>query len=290
MIKLTSIGAGDKSMKAYHRKTGIFFASLMAALLFTSCAYWLYSKRPHYKTYQLFTRDNIHGMIVSSPVEMLGVEIGSVKKIDLVNAKLVKILIAVDANTPIDDDTAAQITTKGLAGRGFTGYVYVTLKKVSQDSQLLNVKTNNNYPTIPTLPSVNHSIDAGFIDINKNVTTISSLIAALLDDKTIKAAHNILRNIDRLSRMLASNNSKLNRLIANSETASNYVTPLLKTTSHALVNVQSQLLPELFTTLSNVNTLSTNVTSTVKKIDNDPSIVIRGVKPATLGPGEIRRR
>lgn len=103
-----------------------FVASLLIAIV--AGTIWYYFSVNQYATYQIYTEDPVSGLIADTPVEFRGVEVGKVKSIRLVNAHSVSIVLNIEKSAPVGSSTVATITSRGLATRGFTGYVYIPWK------------------------------------------------------------------------------------------------------------------------------------------------------------------
>jgi phospholipid/cholesterol/gamma-HCH transport system substrate-binding protein len=86
--------------------------------------------------------------------------------------------------------------------------------------------------------------------------------------------------------MLAANNAKLDTLIGRGEEATRDLAPLVQTTHETLLLLQGQVLPEAHRTLTHLDDLSSSLTGVARKVNRDPSVLIRGARPATPGPGE----
>jgi len=64
--------------------------------------------------------------------------------------------------------------------------------------------------------------------------------------------------------------------------------PLLESSQDTVRALQMQVLPEAHQALIGLDKLSTELNGVVTKINQDPSIVIRGTTPPPLGPGESK--
>jgi hypothetical protein len=82
------------------------------------------------------------GLTVDAPIEFHGVDVGKVKNIRLVSPRSVSIVLSVDKSAPLTSATVATITSRGLATRGCTGYVYISLDDVGIDSRPLAMPGN----------------------------------------------------------------------------------------------------------------------------------------------------
>lgn len=249
---------------------------------------WYFYSDHQYTTYQIVTGDSVSGLLTDAPVEFHGVDVGKVATITLINPHSVSILLEIKKEIVITTTTVATITSRGLATRGFTGYVYISLDDPGPGTQRLVAKEDQPYPRIPVAPSRSLNLDSAISQLNENVQYMTDLIRSLLDQETVASLKQTTDNLQKVSQMLAENNKKLAAIIANTEQASTQFTPLLES-SHAAVNtLQLQLLPETYRTLDKLNTLSDSLNGIANKIDKDPSVLLRGSASRPPGPGESR--
>ena len=103
------------------------FALSLAAVAAVALAWYLVSAA-RFVTYEIRTRDAVSGLLPGAPVEFHGVEVGQVRDVHLADPRTVRVLLSVRRDAPVTTATVATITGRGLATRGFTGYVYVSLE------------------------------------------------------------------------------------------------------------------------------------------------------------------
>ena len=280
-------------------------------------AIWYLHSVSGYATYQIDTPDPVSGLTVDAPIEFHGVEVGKVNNIRLVNPRSVAIVLSIDKSAPVTSATVATITSRGLATRGYTGYVYISLDDVGIDSRPLTTGSGEPYPVIRTAPSKIITLDTSIDQVKDNVQVITDLLQSLLDKKTIMSLQQSVDRVQKLTKVLADNTQKLNSIVANTERASHRFEPLLKSADDTLRQIQTQIVPEVheaLTTLEpllessqdtvsalqmqilpearkaliDLETLSTTFTGVATKINRDPSILIRGTTPPPPGPGESK--
>jgi phospholipid/cholesterol/gamma-HCH transport system substrate-binding protein len=278
---------------------------------------WYLHSVGRYAAYQIYTDDPISGLAIDSPVEFHGVDVGKVKTIRLVSPHSVGIVLSIDKNAPVTSASVATVTSRGLATRGYTGYVYISLDDIGIDSQPLTTRPREPYPIIPTATSKVLTLDTSINQMKDNVQIITDLLQSLLDKKTIVSLQQTVDNLQQFSNVLAASTEKLNTIVANTERASHRFEPLLKSTegsasqlqtkilpeahealnnlkpllesSHDTVSaLQTQILPEASRALINLDKLSTTLTGLATKINRDPSILVRGTTPPPPGPGESK--
>jgi phospholipid/cholesterol/gamma-HCH transport system substrate-binding protein len=280
-------------------------------------AIWYLRSASGYATYQVYIQDPVSGLTVDAPIEFHGVEVGKVKNIGLVNPRSVSIVLSIDKSAPVTSASVATITSRGLATRGYTGYVYVSLDDDGIDSRPLITRSGELYPIIRTASSKVITLDTSINQVKDNVQVITDLLQSLLDKKTIMSLQQAVDSLQQLTKVLAGNTAKLNSIVANTERASHRFEPLLKSADdtvrqlqlkivpevhEALTNLgpllqssrdtvsalQMQILPEARKALIDLDNLSTTFTGVATKINRDPSILIRGTTPPPPGPGESK--
>jgi phospholipid/cholesterol/gamma-HCH transport system substrate-binding protein len=297
-------------------KARLAFAAVLLITIFGGAAWYLHS-RSHFATYRIYTRDSVSGLIVDAPIEFHGVEVGKVKEIRLVDPRLVDIVLSIDKSAPVTTASVATITSRGLATRGFTGYVYVSLDDVGDESRPLTAKAGAPYPVIRVAPSKVITLDTDISQVRDNVQVITALLQSLLDRKTILSLQQSAESMQRLTKLMSDNSQKFNSIIDHAEVASRRFDPLLKSSQEMVTALQTQVLPEVHVALTTLepllessqdtvralqmqvlpeahqaliglDKLSTELNGVATRISQDPSIVIRGTTPPPLGPGESK--
>lgn len=205
---------------------------------------WYYQTSGRFTTYQILTEDSVSGLIAGAPVEFHGVDVGMVTEVELTGPSSVRILLDVEKDAPISNATVATITARGLATRGFTGYVYVLLENTGSKQGPLTAAPGARYPRIPNAPSRSVNLDTAISQVNQNVQSLTELLRTMLDKDTIAAFQQAVGNLQQVTQMLAENQQRLSAIIANTEHASGRLGPLLDSsgdTVHALRQVSQML-------------------------------------------------
>lgn len=290
---------------------------------------WLRYDAGRYATYRVLTQDGVSGLIADAPVELHGVEVGKVERVSLVDARTVEIELRVHKRAPITMGTIATVTSRGLATRGFTGYVYIALEDSGTDARPVLATAKDAVPVIHSAPSRSVNLDTTINRVREDVQRMSELLRNVLDEHTIVALKQATDNIQQVSATLAQNSSKLATLVdnaervsgamdartvrslqlsvanlqtitgtlasnndrlatimVNAESASGQLSPLLQSGHEAVNALQTELLPETYKTLTGLQSLSNSLSSTVSRINRDPSVLVRGRANPMPGPGE----
>ncbi|HEX7890678.1 MAG TPA: MlaD family protein [Ramlibacter sp.] len=313
------------SLSAEARARVLFVAAVL--LVAVAAAGWLAWSATRHATYEIRSQEPVSGLIRGAPVEFHGVEVGQVREVQLMGPRAVRVLLDVARDAPITSATRATITGRGLATRGFTGYVYVTLEDEGAPGKKVAVALGETYPRIATSPARSVSLDTSIQQLNDSMQSVTALLESVLDRETVGSLKRSLAQLDQVTRTLAANNAKLEALIDNAELASGQLPPLLRSgqaavsslhaltantqdrlgsilahteqasgqfvpllesTSEAVRSLQNQVLPEAQRTLTRLDHLSSSLDETATRIRRNPAVLLRGSASGTLGPGEGR--
>jgi phospholipid/cholesterol/gamma-HCH transport system substrate-binding protein len=270
----------------------VLFGLLLLLVAAAGLAWYLFTSA-RYSTFEIHTVDPVSGLIADSPVEFHGVEIGKVQRVRLVNPRSVSILLNIRRDAPVTRATVATITARGLATRGFTGYVYVALEDDGVDPRPLAALPGDSYPLIPTAPFRSVSLDTTISEVKQDVQKLTDLMHSVLDQKTVGALKRSVDDLQKVTAVLAANSQRLDVMISsaerttlNAERVSRDVKPLLDSSQQVVKALQSQILPETDDALVRLNELSTSLKEISTEIERNPSVLVRGRSPPTPGPGE----
>lgn len=235
----------------------LFVAVLLAVV--AGGGLWALSGPWRLATYEIRTREPVSGLIAGAPVEFHGVEVGKVREVRLADPRSVSILVDLRKDAPVTAATRATITGRGLATRGFTGYVYISLEDLDTPAPAPAAIAGAAYPQIATAPGRFVSIDTAVQQMNENVQAVSALLRQTFDAQAIRALHQSLASLDQLTRTMAQQNGRIEKLLANAERASAQLPPLLASSQDTVRMLQTQVLPQAQTTLVRLNDFTTTV-------------------------------
>jgi phospholipid/cholesterol/gamma-HCH transport system substrate-binding protein len=254
---------------------------------------WYLVASTRYTTFEIRTADPVSGLIADSPVEFHGVEVGQVRRVRLVDPHSVSVLLNVRRDAPVTRATVATITARGLATRGFTGYVYVALEDNGVDQRPLAALPGESYPRIPAAPSRSVSLDTTISEVKQDVQQLTDLLHSVLDQKTVGALKRSVDNLQKVTAVLAINSQRLDAMISsaerttmNAERLSRDVKPLLDSSQQVVKALQNQILPEADDAIVRANDLAASLKEISTEIERNPAVLVRGRSPPTPGPGE----
>ena len=88
---------------------------ILLSIIVGGVRFYQYQKVKDLKTYQIFMPD-VDGMIVGSPVKFIGVQVGYIQKIHIVNNTVYVKFVITDKNVTIPQGSIATVEFSGLAG------------------------------------------------------------------------------------------------------------------------------------------------------------------------------
>jgi phospholipid/cholesterol/gamma-HCH transport system substrate-binding protein len=241
---------------AMSRARWAFVLSLV--VLAAAAAAWYGAFAARFTTYELRSRDAVSGLIAGAPVEFHGVEVGQVREVELTGPRTVRVLLSIRSTAPVTTSTVATITGRGLATRGFTGYVYVSLEDRGAPGAPLKPLQGSAHAVIAGAPSQSVSLDTSINELNENMQRVTAMLEGLLDRSTVASLKQSIAGLEQVTRTLAANNQRIETILSNAERASQRMQPLLQSSGEVLRSLQTQILPETQQTLVRLEDLSTS--------------------------------
>jgi phospholipid/cholesterol/gamma-HCH transport system substrate-binding protein len=217
-------------------KARLLFAAFLAVLGAAAFG-WYVLAAARYAVFQIYTQDAVSGLVVDAPVEFHGVEVGKVASVQLLDPRRVSVVLNVARGTPVSSATVATIVSRGVAARGFTGYVYVALEDTGSGIPL-EARPGEAHPEIRTAPAKSVTLDTAVAQVNDNVQATTDMLRAVLDKKAIASLRESVDNLQRVTKVLADNSAKLDAVIATAERASRRIEPLLASSQRTVDAVQ----------------------------------------------------
>lgn len=175
----------------------VLAAALIAALLWVAAGGGAQRK---VDLYLAIEEESVSGLNVNAPVKFNGVEVGSVREIDLdpADPDRVRLLFAIRQGTPVKADTVAMLKTQGL-----TGIAYVELAGGTPGSPPLVAAAGATYPVIRTKPSLSARLENVLSTVLVKLDATTTRIDALLSLQNQQALSSTLADIAALAHTLA---------------------------------------------------------------------------------------
>lgn len=297
---------------------GAFVVGLTAALI--TIFAWLAAEHngKQLRTYVTYFNESVSGLSKEAPVKYNGVEVGFVQRISLNPRKprQVKVVLRIENKVPITKSTTATMITQGL-----TGIRFINLTPGKKHEVLLHAKSGKRYPVIQTKPSLIMRLDTVMTHLIDDVDEVTHSLHTLLNQHNTHALQRSLANIATVTTTLANNSGNLNaslnsfaEMSHNMEKFSKHLPQIsndLHTSAQAITSMSSeikkagnqavktlsdtrmtveqasnQMMPEAYQALNNINNTAQSLESLLKSIEANPSILVRGQKTVSGGPGE----
>ncbi len=261
--------------RANYFTVGLFVIGLLAAFVL-AILWFSASQQKEYQIYLVYMQESVSGLSVQAPVKFNGVDVGYVSEIRLnpENSQQVVLKLNIEEGTPVNQSTRATLMTQGI-----TGVMYVGLKPGASIAPSLKIMPGNKYPVIESEPSLLVTLSDALKDASVNFKKISNSVERLLNHENQEAVQNTLANLDKITGALAGSSKELQQSVKNFDAT-------LHTSQTAMQNFSQQLMPSIVQSMSRFNQILNNLAPVTSSLKNNPSILIRGKAPATLGPGE----
>ncbi|MCF6776368.1 MCE family protein [Thiotrichales bacterium 19X7-9] len=295
---------------------GIFVILTTAAMIII--ALWLtvgISKNTYY-TYVSVFHEPVDGLSINSNVLYNGVNVGKVQSIELdqTNPGNIYVNLSIVSGTPVTKHTYATIQPQGI-----TGLSYISLQtpkaELNKKIELLTPKRKPPYPVIQTKLSFFSSLTDKFQELSEGLDNIFDKVNNILNKQNTQHISNILQNTAAISENLKQSSKETTKLIKsannittsfskNSQKIDNIINNVNATTKQldlisnqilsltttveqqTLPNINNVLIPQLSNTLNSFDTVSDNFNQLINKLNQNPSMLIKGQVPSQPGPGE----
>lgn len=179
---------------------GLFVLGLGTA--FVGAILWLGSGNAgqDYKTYRVYFTESVSGLSRDGAVKYRGVNVGRIHDISLDpgNPERVQLTLEIRKGTPIKQDTVATLEVRGL-----TGLAYVNLVGGSQKASSLAVRKGEEYPEIPSRPSIWGRLDKNLGVVLENLVDASRQLKRWLSDDNRELLLRTFQHVEKLSNTLA---------------------------------------------------------------------------------------
>ncbi len=308
--------------KVNYALVGAFVLALGAALI--AGVLWLAAGiggKRQYDPYQAIFNESVAGLSLNAPVKFLGVDVGKVREIalDPGHPQQVRLLLDIERDTPVKEDTFAVLKSQGL-----TGIAYVELDGGSTGSPPLVAKAGASIPTIATKPSLTARLEADVATVLASLNRTSAAITETLNPENRDALRRTLADTAALMHTLAAQQAAISAGIASTSRAARNVAQaseklgpaieriaqgatsvekmadqLARTGADASVavnaaangvrRIDAETLPELDRLLAELNALALSLRRLSEQTERNPSSLLLGAPTLPPGPGEKAR-
>ena len=306
--------------RANHVLIGLFtlIVSLLAVLFSLWAANWQANK--NYDEYDIIFEEAVTGLTTGGIVQYNGIGVGEVRRLSLDPKDPRKVIarIRLSSDTPVKTDTKAKLAFVGL-----TGVAQIQLTGGSPNALRLEPTAEQPVPVIATEPSALQNVALAAGDIAERIRLILSdenieRITGMLDDLnqltgtlsgekeeisaliknleqasremniTMKTAQGTLHGIDKnLVDKLPPIVDKLERTLANLDSASNNANKILGDNREAIADFSQNGLAQVGPTLAEVRVLVRDLRKVAGRLDQHPAGYITGkTQPEEFEPAK----
>lgn len=306
------------SGRAGYTMVGLFVVVLSIALI--GGVLWLSGGRigQEYDEYVVYMQESVSGLSRDSTVKYYGVDVGRVREIALgpTEQNRVRLLLQIDAGTPIRTDTVATMEVQGL-----TGLAYINLLGGQEDAPPLVAAPGEDYPVIRSRPSIWGRLDRSLGELVDNLIEASRRLKALLSDENQAHIASTLQKLDDFSHALAGRADTLGAivddaadtlnatraaavqlpgLIAQFENTAAEMEVMAAELGNAGIAVRraadngekqlqrfgGETIPEINALVRELRMGASNLRRFSETLQRDPAVLLRGTSPGRPGPGE----
>jgi phospholipid/cholesterol/gamma-HCH transport system substrate-binding protein len=235
---------------------------LLVAVAAGLFVYWYSDSREHrdYKRYEIYFDGSVSGLSRGGPVRYLGVDIGRVvsMRIDRRAATRVQVEVDIDSQTPVSDQTLAELSLQGV-----TGTLYIDLFRNDGRKQAAPAVPGERYPVIRSVRSNFDIFVSSLPDLVAKVGEVAARAAALVSDKNIAAFTNTLQSVDRATARLPETMQKIDSLAAELHTAAADA----RIVAANVRSISEESGPEIKVMAQRVRTAADNLATTTARLD-----------------------
>lgn len=257
-------------------RANYFLVGLFTLLmLFGGLGFTLWSAKQDKTTqmanYDIFFTESVRGLSLNSDVLFSGIRVGKVvsMKISNVTPGAVRVRIAIAADTPVREDSLAQLAVLGL-----TGTAAIAVSGGTAESPLLIVPEGA-VAEIPSVPSPLSSFMAQMPELIESSKHTLQRLDAMLSDDNIRAVSSILASLDSVTGAMAERKESIGSILSSTEQAAQHLDTLVVNANKALT--------------TNVQTVTRSMNSIAKRVDGTLAVMEPGLKQfSTQGLTDMR--
>jgi len=203
--------------RASYILVGSFVLGLFAAII--GVAIWLagveFDKAP--AEYLTYLTGDVTGLGVGSPVRYRGVPVGSVRdiRLDPENVERVQVLMEVSVDTPIKEDTIAQIALQGI-----TGVAFIQLTGGTRAAARLSAAKGKT-PVITSKQSLLQEVMGNLPQVVEKAVLVADRLGDLFNKQNLDTISATLANLENFTGSLGSKQGELQLLLRDSRGAAN---------------------------------------------------------------------
>lgn len=200
--------------RAHHFIIGAFTAGISALLVIF--AIWLgrYEFDVRYQVFEIVFQGGVTGLDKGADVRYSGIKVGQVTdvRLDPTNPDNVRILVRVNATTPVNEDSKASLETGIL-----TGLSVVQLTGGSDYAKPLQRQPGQEYPVIPSEKTGIQELFAGAPELIAQGNRLLAGFNQLVNQENIGFVSGVLNDVKTLTSTLAASSENIDNVLKNAD-------------------------------------------------------------------------
>lgn len=282
--------------KTNYTLVGVAVLALAIGLVMTMLWLSVGFQQKKYTIYTVYMHE-ASGLNQDAPVKYNGVQVGYVKKIMLNqnDPRQVELLLNIEEGVPVTTSTYATLNSQGI-----TGITYIGLSASTSNLTPIIKMIGEPYPVIPAKPSMFNQLDSLLKKVSEEVSDASEEIKRIFNEENAEHIKHMLSNLDYFSKNIERVShdfphmlkelrvgiSKFNIMAQSLSKAGNTVSNTMNSGKTTLDKISQEALPPAVILLRRLNVISANLEKVSSEMRQNPSVIVRGVKPRHPGPGE----
>jgi phospholipid/cholesterol/gamma-HCH transport system substrate-binding protein len=224
--------------RAHHILVGAFVLAILAGLF--GFVIWLAKIEidREFSRYLVFFEGSVSGLTTASSVLYNGIPVGTVMdiKLDPDDPSRVRVIIEVNADTPIRSDSVATLEMQGI-----TGVSLVQLSGGSLGSPVPVARPGERLPEINSAPSQFQRIFAGAPELLKRATVLIEQFTGLVSQDNVQIFSDILADAQAVSGQLGARSEDLGSILDNFEKTSTEIRQAAESLNDLIVGLDTQV-------------------------------------------------
>jgi len=197
--------------KANYFIVGVFTLVLSAGVvLFIAWMMGAAELSSNYKKLVIYFPSNVNGLSEGSQVAYRGVQVGTVKRIQLdpAHPEYAIVTTHIQTNTPLHIDTRAV-----MANMGITGLAYIELESEKNNAPDLKLVPGTDHYVLKGVPSRLEQLFEEVPALVKKYKEVGDQLLVLLDKQNIDATSKTLANLEKFTHNLADQQKNINQIV-----------------------------------------------------------------------------
>lgn len=210
--------------------------------------------------YEIYFNGSVSGLSEGSPVRYLGVDVGRVveMKLDPRTPDRVQVIVDVDNEAPVSDQTLATLSLQGV-----TGLLYIDLERDQGDKPVMARVESERYPVIRSVQSDFDLLIASIPELFSQASSLAKRIGDLFSDENVAAATRTMANVSQASEELPQTMRELRRLVADLRRTAGEI----ETAAAGVSDVTETAGPDIKLALDRVRAVAENLAATSTELE-----------------------